>query len=617
MQCSRPKTLAALFATLAWGLGGCWQQAREQAPLVVLRTSPALGDPAAPVLLNDAITVYFSDELRGLSITPDSVTLLDELGHAVPGRLETGSNWVSFVPAPPLSPSLEDGSFRPGGRYRLQLAGQPRPDSIRSSAGQLLDAAVTYDVYVAERGFAAPGLPSILRPAASDLPFLMRRPEVPLPVASDAPRLQVHFTLPVLPSTVTVDAFRVQLLGSAAEIVPRTARVLHSPIDDFPGSTVELDLGPLPRDGDKAVGALQDGDWLSVSVRPGGPLTDYGGNAPLLQAPVIWSVVAGASVPVCVWPDGDDGYTDAAGDGPGFEVRGERIQPRVRVEAGTGALGDLRPQRDVTLRVGVPFDRGDGVQQVCSDSVFSFAAIDIPEGVTVTVDARAGPVRVQATRGVRISGTLALVGQTMALPDGAFRLQPVIDLVDAAPISIVAAGSIQIDGEILRRAAPAPGQSALLLASGADLKLGGALPLNTMLALESGRRGGGGSIYGVRGAARVYPVTFTYGVAPGASFVVSGMLPWRRLPEYVDGGVLQVGGVAGEVEVEWQATPADPIRGSVPDLSQGRPGRWQAARSGDVVVAGAGAFVRLRLRSTVSSDRPLPSIERLWIVEQR
>ncbi|MEC8651850.1 MAG: hypothetical protein VXY92_04740, partial [Planctomycetota bacterium] len=185
------------------------------------------------------------------------------------------------------------------------------------------------------------------------------------------------------------------------------------------------------------------------------------------------------------------------------------------------------------------------------------------------------------------------------------------------PISIVAAGSIQIDGEILRRAAPAPGQSALLLASGADLKLGGALPLNTMLALESGRRGGGGSIYGVRGAARVYPVTFTYGVAPGASFVVSGMLPWRRLPEYVDGGVLQVGGVAGEVEVEWQATPADPIRGSVPDLSQGRPGRWQAARSGDVVVAGAGAFVRLRLRSTVSSDRPIPSIERLWIVEQR
>jgi hypothetical protein len=617
MRCFRPKTTALLLVPLAFVLGGCWQQARDPEPLVVVRTSPQLGEPSAPVLLNDALTVYFSRDLRSLSVTPDSVTLLDEDGHAVPGRLVTGSNWISFVPAPPLSPSLDDGSFRPGGRYRLQLAGQPRPDSIRSTAGQLLDAAVTFDVYVADRGFAVPGLPSILRPAATDLPFLMRRPEVPMPVASDDPRLQVHFTLPVLPDTVTVDAFRVQLLGSATEIVPRSVKVLHSPIDAFPGSTVELDLGALPRASGQAVGALRDSDWISVSVRPKGPLTDYAGQAPLLQAPVIWSVVAGASVPVCAWPSDEAGYADADGLGPSFEVRGARIQPRVRVEAGTGALGDFRPEQDLTLRLGEPFDRGDGVQQVSDGSAFSFASIDIPVGVTVTVDARSGPVQLLATGGARIAGELKLQGPTVALPDGAFGLQPVSDLIEVAPVSVVAAGPITVEGAITHGDEGLLGQSALLLASAADLRLDGRLPILTMLAVESFGNGVGGSIYGVRGSSRVYPVMFVVGLAPGASYQVEAQLPWRRLPEYLDRGVLQLEGAGEAVSVDWQAAPADPIRGTRPDLSVGRAGRWQPARDGDVVVAAAGAFLRLRLRATVASGQPIPGVDRLRIVEQR
>ena len=125
MRCFSPKAAAWLLAP---ALAGCWQSGSEAAPLVVTRTSPALGDPAQPVLLNDALTVYFSEDLRHLSVTPDSVTVLDEQGHQVPGRLLARENWISFVPTPPMSANLDDGSFRPGARYRLQLAGHPRPE---------------------------------------------------------------------------------------------------------------------------------------------------------------------------------------------------------------------------------------------------------------------------------------------------------------------------------------------------------------------------------------------------------------------------------------------------------------------------------------------------------
>ena len=107
------------------------------------------------------------------------------------------------------------------------------------------------------------------------------------------------------------------------------------------------------------------------------------------------------------------------------------------------------------------------------------------------------------------------------------------------------------------------------------------------------------------------------GLAPGASYQVEAQLPWRRLPEYLDRGVLQLEGAGEAVSVDWQAAPADPIRGTRPDLSVGRAGRWQPARDGDVVVAAAGAFLRLRLRATVASGQPIPGVDRLRIVEQR
>ncbi|HEB52940.1 MAG TPA: hypothetical protein ENI87_06770, partial [bacterium] len=266
----------ALFSALA---AGCWDRGRTVEPLQVDRTSPVLGDPARPVLLNDALTVYFSAPIHPLSVTEDSVTVLDEDGNLVPGELRVGSNWVAFHPEVPLSAELLDGSFRPGGHYHLQLAGHPRPDSIRSRDGRWLEQVVAFDVFVATRDRAPAGLPSILRPPTSELPFFLRGSEVPLPVAADAPRLPLHFSLPVLPTTVRPEAFVVRLLQEpVVELRPRAVRVQNSPLDAYPGSTVELELGALPQQVSGGQRALVAGDWLSVELRPDSGLCDYGGQ---------------------------------------------------------------------------------------------------------------------------------------------------------------------------------------------------------------------------------------------------------------------------------------------------------------------------------------------------
>lgn len=614
MRSHRPKLLVAL--ALSAGLAGCWDKAPARVSLQVDRTSPALGEGAAPLLLNDAVTIYFSEPIRPTSVTEDSVTLLDENGHQVPGQpLRVGTDWVAWVPQPPLSKDLNDGSFRPGGHYRLVLAGMPRVDRIRSKNGHSLDHRTTFDVYVADRDQAPAGLPAILRPSASDLPLVLRTSDVTQHVAADAPRLQLHFTLPVLPSSLERDAFRIRVLG-AGVLVPRSVRVVTSPLDDldFPGSTVEIDLGAVPEFEDGTRRALTDTDYISVALLPDAGLTDYAGRPPLPSEPQFWSVVAGRNIPVCSWPAEEHSYVSEDALGAGFEVQGTTIQPRVRVEAGNGSLGGFRPEADITLRPGEAFDRGDGEMVMSSGSDFHFTSIEIPEGVTVTVDASTGPVRLLSCGGVHIAGSVRLVGAIAPLPTHPFIEQPVQDLIDAVRVAIVAASDIRIDGQIASATAVSPADTALLLATAGWLRLHGTLPFQSVLVAEA--RGGESSrIEGVRGQSRPYPASFRVGLAEGADFEVEGVLPWRRLPPHLDSGLLQLAEQSGDMSIEWQSTSADAIRGEVPDLSEGHVGSWQFARDRDVLVAGGGAFVRMRLKARVRQGQPVPTIRELRLVE--
>ena len=45
---------------------------------------------------------------------------------------------MTYSPDPPLQPSLDDGSFQPGATYQLHIAGNPRPDGVRSADGARL-----------------------------------------------------------------------------------------------------------------------------------------------------------------------------------------------------------------------------------------------------------------------------------------------------------------------------------------------------------------------------------------------------------------------------------------------------------------------------------------------
>ena len=612
MQSSRPKLLVLL--TLLAGLGSCWDGSPIIEPLRVDRTSPVLSDPARPVLLNDALTVYFSEPIQPGSVNEDSVVLLDQDGHQVRGEVEVGSDWIAFVPSPPLEKDLGDGSFRPGAQYQLHLTGQPLFARIRAQGGASLQETTSYDVYVATHDQVPDGLPAILRPLSSDLPWMQRTSDVAQYVAADAPKLQMHFTLPVLPMSVRPDAFRVRLLDPGVALRPRSVRVITSPLDEYHGCSVEIDLGAVPQSVDGRQIRLERGDFISVEILPNNGLLDYAGRAPLIVSAQFWSVVEGRSLPICEWPVAGKSYTSDQYLHADFEARGAAIRPRVRVEAGNGSLGAFRPRADITLRPGQTFDPGDGRQVVSTGSDFPFTAIDVPEGITVTIDAQDGPIRLRSTGGVRIAGDVQLLGPPLPLAPR-YTIYPIEELVGLSGVSMVAAGDIELIGEIRSATPVSEGHSALLLGSAGTLRLQGRLPFQTILVPDAVEGGQDNQIEGVRGQSLLYQGRFTPGLAPGADFEVVGVLPWRQLPAYLDSGFLEVVGLDDGLEIAWQATSADAIRGEVPDLSPGRVGRWRPARGRDVLMIGAGGFVRMKLSARVRYGDPLPGVTTLRLIE--
>lgn len=601
-----------LLATMA--CTGCWRATPTPRPLDVERTSPALGGTSEPVLLNDSITVYFTDTIQPLSITTESVNLTDDQGHKVPGTLRVSANWVTFHPDPPLARDLADGSFRPGATYRLHIAGSPRPDAVRATDGRRLAAARVFEVRIADWNHRPPGLVAPLRPPASDLPFWLPRPEVPQILPADAPRLRLHFTLPVLPSSVSPDAFVVRMAPTNQRIRPRSARIVRSRLDEFPGSTVELDLGSLPslEDGTGTVD-LRSVAHLSVELAVNGALTDYAGNAPLPSPEQYWSVVEGSSVALAEWP-GPNETSFAADDlvSPGFELRGDVIRPRVRIEAGDGSLGVFRPQRDTVLRPGMPFDRGDGRQVVSVGISFPFLAVDIREGITVVVDASNGPTHVLSCGGIRIDGTIEIVGGSAPWSVHRFGTVAVAELLAGARAVLLAAGDVWVGG-VVRTAAPAAGNvSPLLVAMAGQIHLSEPLPFNTLLAYEEG---GSRAILGPLGQAIPVPAAFTFGVAAGADFVARGYTSWRQLPMDRDGAIVRLVELEDALQVAWQGAAPDPLRKGVPESPDGGLARPKRVADRDAISVPPGGFVRFQLEARVTAAS-LPTLHEVRLVDR-
>jgi hypothetical protein len=603
-------------------LAACSRGGPSSTPFAIVRTSPPLHAQAAPLLLNDAITVYFSADVLPVSVTADSVTLVDGDDRVVPGTLRVGANWVSFVPVPPVTRELDDGSYRPGASYRLLIAGSPRPDAVRATDERRLAAATAFPVRIASLNDAPEGLPAPLRPQPGDVPLLLRADVQQQQLPADRPRLRLHFTQPLLPASVTPAAFQVTVLVNASleEIVPRRAYVVPSRLDAVHGSTVELDLGAWPtraRDGSSL--RLREKDLVCVELRRGEhALRDYAGNAALPAEPQLWTVVAGDNVALAEWPSSTDAvFTDDA-LGVGFEVRGDVIRPRVRVEAGDGSLGVFRPRRDTTLRPNEPFDRGDGTLVVSRGTVFPFASIDVPAGVTVRLDGGGTPVHLLACGSVRVDGRLELAGPPRALPRHLLREQPVRELLELTNAALVAAGDITIGGAVVAAVPPAGDTTSLLLAAAGaiDLRgLAGELPFHTLLAREA-NGDAAGSILGVRGQSLVLEAGFTYGVPPGADLAVRGVTTWRQLPWDRDAGAVHLVDASDDLQLAWQAAPADPVHRTQPDLSIGRVSRLEPVLDGATIAVAAGSFVRFALQARVRAGIEPPRLRELRLCDR-
>lgn len=613
MRTARRILLLTLTAAAA---AACWRSPPRARPFEVVRTSPALGSTDAPLLLNDSVTVYFSEPVQPLSVTEDSVTLVDDAGRRVPGSLRVGANWVTFEPEPPLAADLGDGSFRPGATYRLFVAGSPRPDALRATDGRLLAAPSTWQIRIAAEDQRPPGLVSLLRPLAVEMPFLLRTPDAPQRVPVDVPRLLLHFTLPLLPTAVSPEAVTIRLLRNLAVLQPRGLRVVTSRLDQFPGSTLEIDLGSQPQMAKGGNVALCDGDYLSVELTQGpSALTDYSGSPVLPGMAQWWSVVEGGSLCLAEWPSGETGYLGDDPLLPAFEVRGGLIRPRVRVEAGDGSLGVFRPQRDTRLCPGEAFDRGDGALVRSRGADFPFLAIDIAAGVTVTIDATKGPVRLLACGSVRIDGTVELIDDPVPLRVRRFEAEAT-ELLAEATIAVLAAGDVYLTG-VVRSHPRAPTEaSPLSVLCAGQMHLNGELPFHTLLAIES-PPAGNSAILGARGQAILAPpVVFTFGVAQGADIWVRGSTPWRQLPPDRDGGRVQLVDVQPGLAVAWQGAPVDPVAAGEPDRRVARHSQPQPVLDRDVIVTGSGTFVRFALAARVQDGAHVPTARELKLLDR-
>ena len=151
----RAARIAAGFALL--GAAACAPTPGPPAPLRLLLASPEAG--ASGVFLNERVVLDFSMPLDPASLHARSARVLDAAGRPAGGHWSVQGSRLTFTPDPVLSPELDDGGYRPGERYRVELAGFPRPDGLRSTGGAPLgrSAAWEFEVVVigagARRGF--------------------------------------------------------------------------------------------------------------------------------------------------------------------------------------------------------------------------------------------------------------------------------------------------------------------------------------------------------------------------------------------------------------------------------------------------------------------------------
>ncbi len=578
----------------------------------------------APLLLNQQVTLVFSAPLDPDSARGDAFQVVDEAGRAVQGRVLVGNQSLTFEPRVPLRPELDDGSFRPDATYRVLVAGYPRPGGLRAADGRMLQRGLSFTYRTARKDAASEGFPTPLLPiAGGTIPFVLQAPPAPQWLPLDQPRLRMQFTLPVLPSSLSLAAFDVALVkreqgAQVLRVEPATCRLVGADpvLGTLPGAAVELGFRRELRvvGADRAV-ALEPGDVLVVTLAAGdAALRDYSNrrvSALPGESSQWWEVVAGAGPGLLEWPGSRVALASTEPLHPGLEVlRDGRARPALRVEAGDGSLGVFRPVRATRIARGIAFDRGDGTMVQDRDGSLPFLAIDVPEGVAVEIDAREHSIQMLACGSARVAGELVVSGVAQPTRLRAGELTTFGALAEAASFLLATGGGIRVTGAI--RAAPTAADGSLVaLAAAGPLDLAGPVPPATMLAVEPGARGLTGS------AERAVPVLLrmTPGLPVGAEILVEAATEWFAVPAECSAARLDWMSADPGYHLLVQSIPGDPFRPERPDPRPGRASAPLPLLTGSRFQFLPGGFLRVCFQCRVRGSEALPFLHGLRLVQ--
>ncbi len=307
------------------------------------------------VALNESLVLHFSEPLDRSSIHAESVRITGPDGEAVDGRFEVLPYQLLFHPELPRSPDLEDGGFLPGQDYRVELAGFPRPDGIRSQTQVPLAATLRFSFRTVGRE-AGESLFLDLFPT-DDPPYLLLEESILGPLSP----IRIQCGRPLDPTTLEASEFELRAFRTTEENttlldrIPLRVRLVENQRD---GARIELRPTWGEARGSQALRALDPGTvylWIDPTRLS---LCGLGG------APVKWRPQATVEIEV-VGPrvgrlEEDFSSTDLRSpealfdlDGTAFwDVEAGEVRIRYPRAAGDGREGEVilqgaEPRKDV------------------------------------------------------------------------------------------------------------------------------------------------------------------------------------------------------------------------------------------------------------------------------
>ena len=590
----------ACAAALLGFVPGCGGGTAPGAEFRVARVEPQpLGDGVRHVALNQSIKVWFSADVDPATVSKESVRVVDADGYAVPGRLEIGTRSVRFLPVPPVTPALDDGAFRPGEDYWLEVVGLPTSFAVGSADGVPLAAGTAVRFRAlddpAVLGLDTPFLPVDLE--AAPLALVAVGP-TGLPMAVGERVVTLRFSSPPLPTTVLPAAFEVVRFRPGSDSEPQHVGVESvQVVGDWSadgasyGSTVRVQLdrsAPLDPERDRVFLGFAGGpaalrDLRGTPIRAGEPIPirlEPGDRVRLIQ----------------LAPDALELRRDPR-SAVGFEVRDGRVVPRVWLEAGRGSA-DTRIARD-----GLTIDAADAGDH-------DYTEFRVPEGAVVRLVARDRPLAIRAIGDVTIDGDLVIDAPRRALPWNRGQSVDCAALLREAPIAIVAGGDLRVRGRIRHASAelPDPGATSLVLVAGGDVHLDGAVPPHTVVGVRPDH------LHGSAEALCPLEVRLTPGLPAGVQLVAKAWTRWLTVPPFHVAGVrVRLDDVRGPVTGRLRVVP--PAR-QAPD---GRPlvdERLIVETPLEPLEAWDGMILQVGFEAIVIGGEALPSVAGFTVLER-